>query len=384
MAETFTECMDKMDGGTSFRSVADVNQMTVTDDFEALASNRPPEHEPIVEAAHGGCLFERGDKGEIIAPSKCRKSWMAMDLALHIAAGKDFLEFHVPKPRRVFYFNLEIKDTWQTDRLYKRLGHSNPYGIDPKALNGQLFFMNARGLVGFELQQKILAVCASSDAKPDVVIIDPRYKLMEPGSNENAGEDMAQILNFYDQVANAGPAIIIVSHDGKGCAGERDIRDRGAGSSWAARDCDFRWALTPHAKDSESMAVVTTLARNCAPVQDFSVDYYEGYWRMNDEPATPETLKSRQSKLNTNTDGKTADAEQKAREAIYALVRNRRDGITKMMLIGKVVASARVARRVAGDMVREAEEADAIRFNRGDKNSLFVSEGQRGLDAWIG
>ena len=100
--------------------------------------------------------------------------------------------------------------------------------------------------------------------KPDIVIIDPRYKLMRPDEDENTGNGLIGILNLLDAIAEEGAAVMIVSHDKKGDIKSQDIRDRGAGSNWAARDVDCRFVMTPK-KNDEYGVEVGVLARNYPP-----------------------------------------------------------------------------------------------------------------------
>ena len=214
----------------------------------------PGEIDPIVE----GC-FESGDKVELIAPSKCRKSFFAIDLALHVAAGRDFLSLKVPKPRRVLYVNLEIKSDWMKRRLLKRLAG---YGLDQGAIGDNLAILNCRGR-GEMVRDGLLRFL--SEARPDFVVIDPRYKLMRADENENAGEGLVGILTLLDAVAETGAAVMVVAHDTKGDSASKDIRDRGAGSSWAARDTDCRFTLTPGKENPEDDVILAVLARNYPP-----------------------------------------------------------------------------------------------------------------------
>ena len=97
--------------------------LTIEDVADFLATPPPPLDCVVDE------LFEAGDKGEIIAPSKARKSFFTIDLAAHIAAGRDWLCFKIPRPRRVLLFNLEIKPAWMKRRFFRRLA---AYGIRPR------------------------------------------------------------------------------------------------------------------------------------------------------------------------------------------------------------------------------------------------------------
>jgi RecA-family ATPase len=99
--------------------------------------------------------------------------------------------------------------------------------------------------------------------KPEVIFFDPLYKLNE--GVENAAEDMRTILAAFDMVAEeTGAAIVYVHHDTKGNPGDRDIRDRGAGSNVLGRDYDACMTLTSHAQEDEAI-VVDVLLRNYKP-----------------------------------------------------------------------------------------------------------------------
>lgn len=213
----------------------------------------PAALDPIVAQA-----FERGDKVELIAPSKCRKSFFALDLALHVAAGFPFCGLAIPKPRKVLLVNLEIKRDWMKRRVLSRL---EGYGLKPEELKGNLTLMNCRGQGG-SVREAILSRVKAM--KPDFVILDPRYKLMRADEDENTGNGLIGILNLLDGIAEEGAAVMIVSHDKKGDIKSQDIRDRGAGSNWAARDVDCRFVMTPDKKD-ENLTQVAVLARNYAP-----------------------------------------------------------------------------------------------------------------------
>lgn len=236
--------------GTSAASRADALRAETVEEFTATP---PAPLDPIV----ANC-FEAGDKVELIAPSKCRKSFWALDLALHVAAGFPFCGLAIPRPRRVLMVNLEIKRDWMKRRVIQRLGG---YGIGGAALQGRLSLMNCRGQGGCVRDAILSRVKA---LRPDFVIIDPRYKLMRPDEDENTGNGLIGILNLLDAIAEENAAVMIVSHDKKGDTRSQDIRDRGAGSNWASRDVDCRFVMTPKKNDDYGVEV-GVLARNYPP-----------------------------------------------------------------------------------------------------------------------
>ena len=241
---------DRIIRGTSAAAQAGSLRAETVEDFTATPPAPP---DPIV----ANC-FESGDKVELIAPSKCRKSFWALDLALHVAAGFPFCGLTIPKPRRVLLVNLEVKRDWMKRRVLQRLGG---YGLSGRDLQGRLSLMNCRGQGG-HVRDAILSRVKA--LKPDFVIIDPRYKLMRPDEDENTGSGLIGILNLLDAIAEENAAVMIVSHDKKGDIKGQDIRDRGAGSNWAARDVDCRFVMTPK-KNDEYGVEVGVLARNYPP-----------------------------------------------------------------------------------------------------------------------
>lgn len=309
----------------------------------------PPPLDCVVEE-----LFEAGDKGELIAPSKARKSFFLLDLGAHIAAGRDWLCFKIPRPRRVLLFNLEIKPEWMKRRFYRRLA---AYGITPEEIRDTFFIVNARGR-GQAVRAE--AVALTKRTRAEVVFIDPRYKLLLPTENENAGEGMQGVLDLQDQIAEAGAAAILVGHDGKGTAGDRDDRDRGAGSSRTGRDCDFRLVLSPHADDPENAAVLSIMRRNFPPFQDFTLRHVGDAIQLDVETAP------RKETTFTRRQGAKASAPlDSLRPAVLEFLRKEGKPLPAGVLEVRVQEVCRIglkkARALIAAMVDDAELADTPR-----------------------
>lgn len=212
--------------------------------------------------------LDAGDKMAILASSKLWKSFFADQFAMCVAAGRDFLVWKVLKSRRVLLCQFEVR-THHKHRRIKRIARA--LGITSADLGDRLQILNARGLgisgpAGLErIRQKAV------EFQPEVIIFDPLYKLA--AGVENAAEDMKVILNAFDQLAEqTGAAIVYVHHDAKGSPGDRDIRDRGAGSNVLGRDYDACLTLTAHAQDTDS-AVVEVLLRNYRPIEPFTITW---------------------------------------------------------------------------------------------------------------
>jgi hypothetical protein len=237
-----------------------------TTDIQAINASAwlqtdPPAPDQILEDT-----FDAGDKLAIISSSKLFKSFLALQMALSIAAGRNFLTWRVTRPRRVLYAQFEIKDD-HFHRRTKRMARAT--GIGTADLGDRLHIINARGMgisgpAGIERIQKV-----AMDFHPEVIFFDPLYKLAT--GVENAAEDAKVILNAFDVLAEkTGAAIVYIHHDAKGSPGDRDIRDRGAGSNVLGRDYDACFTLTPHASDPDA-TVIDVLLRNYRPQEPFTI-----------------------------------------------------------------------------------------------------------------
>ena len=304
----------------------------------------PPPLDCIVEE-----LFEAGDKGEIIAPSKARKSFFAIDLAAHMAAGRDFLCFKIPRPRRVLLFNLEIKSDWMKRRFYRRLA---AYGIQPEEIRANFHIVNARGK-GHVVREQ--AVEASRRAGAEVAIIDPRYKLLLPTESENAGEGVQGVLDLQDAMAEAGTAAILVGHDGKGTPGDKDDRDRGAGSGWTGRDCDFRIVLSPHADDPKEMLVLSLMRRNFPPFDEVSIRHEGDAFQLDEETAPrKETMFTRKQTA------KASAPLDSHKPAVLEVLRKTGTPLPAGVLVARVQEACKIGEKRAKALIATMEDAGEL------------------------
>jgi hypothetical protein len=257
----------------------------------AWLENEPPVPDQIIVD-----LFDRGDKLAIIGQSKMRKSFFAQQMALSLSSGRPFLSWEVARMRRVLYTQFEIKEVHFHHRIRRM---ASALGISAADLGDRLQVINARGLgisgtAGIErILQEALRIT------PDVILFDPLYKLAT--GIENAAEDAKIILNAFDQLAEqTGAAIAYVHHDAKGAAGDRDIRDRGAGSNVLGRDYDACITLTAHAQDTEA-AIVEVLLRNYPPREPFSIVWEaDGNWGYSFKERTDLAPEKKTSKTKAN------------------------------------------------------------------------------------
>jgi hypothetical protein len=273
-----------------FGHVQSTGSGIVIADAQDWLTVEPPEPDQVLYN-----ILDMGDKGALIGSNKVRKSFCLLQLSFCLATGRDFLAWQVPRPRRVLLVQLEVKPA-HFHRRVRRMARA--LGINEADVENRFRIYNARGasLMGPEGVDRITMDAANWGA--EVVILDPLYKVAV--GNENSAEDMKPILQVFDSlVTTTGAALIYSHHDRKVLAGDRDIRDRGAGSNVVGRDYDCCITMSLH--DTEEHAVVVeVLLRNYAPQDPFTATWEQsesgdGYcFRFStDVPAVKKTSYSR-------------------------------------------------------------------------------------------
>lgn len=244
-------------------------------DAAIYVEHEPPSHNEIVRG-----LFDTTDKVTLIGCSKARKSFFAMELAMHIAAGRStFLNLDIPRRRRVLLAQYEIKPDHFHHRLHRA---ARAHGIEPEELRDWLYVVNGRGIAAARNFAWL-----SAESKAELVILDPLYKLLD--GDENKAEDMKPLLAEFDRLTvNLGVAVMYLHHDRKGITGDRDERDRGAGSGVLARDFDAALYLSDHSKGGH-LLVLSGIARNYPPPAEKTIMWEDGRFIMSDIPPEQRT-----------------------------------------------------------------------------------------------
>jgi len=234
-------------------------------------------------------VFDIGDKVVIIGQSKTRKSFFAQQLAFCVAGNRRFLEFDTI-PKKVLLIQFEIRKERYHLRC-KRMATGMEIGSNEL---DDLMILNARGFGIVTEDLKTLMKEQVETHKPEVVIIDPLYKLID--GDESKSEEIKPILRFFDKLAeDSKAAIVYIHHDKKGHAGDQQTVDRGAGSGVLARDFDAAIYLTPH-KDKEDHLVVEFITRNYATKKPFTAEWRENHFIWSPIPPEKQTARSAQNK----------------------------------------------------------------------------------------
>jgi hypothetical protein len=244
-------------------------------DATAYVETDPPPHDPIIER-----LLEAGDKAGVIASAKRKKTFFTIQMGLAVASGRPFLSWTVPKPRRVLIIQMEIKAAHYHRRVHYM---TRALGLKVADIGDRLGIVNARGQ-GLNVDSiKRLA----REHRAELLILDPLYKLAE--GDENKASDIKPLLAAFDEIAvQTGAAILWVHHDSKGSPGDRNARDRGAGSNVLIRDVDQLFTLTPH-RDNPEATVIETLTRNYEDGGPVTVAWQDGCFVQSELAAVAQT-----------------------------------------------------------------------------------------------
>ena len=167
--------------------------------FNELMLWQPPSRRPIIG---GGVLYE-GDRLVIFGQPKLGKSAIALQLGICLAMGWPFLGFPVVQCK-VYYVQAEIAE-WALKRRVEAMTN----WFSPPLSISDIWFLTAPALhldTGTGLQHMESMIRKN---KPDVVILDPKYRLMTGSSEESIKAFITNIDYLRDK---CGITPIIVDH----------------------------------------------------------------------------------------------------------------------------------------------------------------------------
>jgi RecA-family ATPase len=229
-------------------------------------------------------LLSVRSKMMIAGPSKARKSWTLLDLALSIASGAPWLGLPCTQGK-VIFIDGELHKEQILDRLMT-VSESRLLPEDTWSDNLMIWPMRGQMREVTELMHALMDTLL--EERPLAIILDPIYKLLGD-RDENAAGEINSLLNELEQVArNVGCCILYSHHFAKGDSSEKSPIDRASGSGVWARDPDAMVFFTPppRPKKGEAPAAydfdVNLVARGHPPTDPFAVKWNVGHFeRMN-------------------------------------------------------------------------------------------------------
>lgn len=179
-----------------------------------------------------GIVRERG-KFLIAGASKSWKSFLAIELAVAVAAGDRWLGFEC-RQGKVLYVNLEIDDSQFRNRVAEMADAKN---TDNDLLEKNLSIV-LRSKEPYDASGLVEAILSKyGENQLDLVLIDPMYFLLR--GSENEANVMREFCEQIDRLCKViGCAVGVIHHHSKGMQGDRDVTDRSSGSSVLGRYFD--------------------------------------------------------------------------------------------------------------------------------------------------
>ncbi|MFD1794719.1 AAA family ATPase [Paracoccus aurantiacus] len=176
--------------------------------------------------------MDRGAFSVVYGESNVGKTFLALDMALHIAAGADWHGSRIHEPQQVVYVAAE-GGTGLNNRIAA-------YRRDQKDLTDAAapnFMVLAEGLdlCTGEDAQYLAEALNNADVRPALIVIDTLARVMGNG-DENTAKDMGQLVRSVDRLrAETGAHVMVIHHSGK----DASKGARGSGSLRAAADTEI-------------------------------------------------------------------------------------------------------------------------------------------------
>ena len=219
--------------------------------------------------------------------SKSFKSWTFLNIGYSLATGTDWLGFHT-RQCRVLILNLEIAPAFMHHRV-EQIARAKATPLPP----GNLQIWNLRG---FSARHDIIIpkiIRRIKDEAIECVIIDPSYKLVPAGDDENSATDINAMMTSFEHISvDTGATTMFGAHFAKGNASMKEHIDRISGSGVYARDPDT--ILTFTAQETPDCYSVEITHRNLPPIHPFVVRWCYPCFALAPE-LDPEKLKAPKS-----------------------------------------------------------------------------------------
>ena len=248
-------------------------------DGASVLRDAPPAHTPVLAG-----LFDRQALVEVVGPSKTRKSFAVLQLALALAAGRAVFGFSLGGTFSVCVADMELSDPDLRRRTW-RMGRA--MGIGPADIGDRLRILP---LAGLENCRDAIETAADGF---DILICDPLYSLCE---GSETIENFREPLRWLRRLAVGRAACLFVHHDGKGCAGDRETRDRGSGSGITGSAVDARITLTPAAADPDNTVIAGFMCRSYVCPAPSAWTFADDAFRPSDLPVEPERQSDRRAR----------------------------------------------------------------------------------------
>lgn len=340
---------EEVDGGSGDDEDAPYSPPTgwSPSDCKVLQNLHFPENDPGLPPEKICGLLQEGGRMTISGPSKARKSFIMMALAVCAAAGKEWWGFSIPKPQKVIYVDMEIGERAVRHRMHKIARALNCPFTEKNVLIRSAVDKDAMRMDFDTFMAHLEADVWHHD--PGILFLDPLYNLIaKAGVSENDNSEVAKILINIAGFLGTSSCLIYSQHFSKGNQAGKDAMDRISGAGSFARWPDTIMTMTPLDED-ECFSVETTM-RHFKPIDPFGVRVEHPLVSV-DESLDPSSLR----------DARTGGSEPKVKSC--AVLAKLEDGMTFSEWCDAVGTSDSTMRRY----IRQVK--DMIRVETGSRNS---------------
>ncbi len=234
-------------------------------------------------------ILHKGCKLILSAPSKARKSFLMLDLALSIAGGAQWLGFQTLATPTLF-IDFEFKTPMFAKRRKAIFDAKYVKNNDEKNVADIPFYELL--LRGYDVNLKRLEKHITEFVKKmgiGFIVFDPIYKIED--FDENKAQDVSALLKWFEILCSKlNVAIAFSHHYAKGNSSAKESIDRASGSGVWARDPDALLMLTNH--EEEDVFVLESHLRNFPPQPPICIKWETPLWYKAME-YSPEDLKGK-------------------------------------------------------------------------------------------
>jgi len=260
---------------------------------QMMSHNKDPMPKQVIEG-----VLHKGSKMIISGSSKAGKTLSLLHLGLAAANGSTWLG-HRTATSKVIYLDFELKKRIAARRIAEMVNANSHY--DPK--NPNFLYCSLRGQ-SRTLEDLVHHIEDLENHQPDLVIVDPFYKLAT-GADENDAGAISEVVNRMEKFSERLDCSFVYAHHfSKGNKSDTDHIDRASGSGVFARDPDAILTLTPH-EEEDHLVLEATLRDFPTPdpqVVEFSWPNFIHKPDMEPKLRKPGQTKAKKDRLNKLSD----------------------------------------------------------------------------------
>ncbi len=197
-----------------------------------------PEMRPVLIEG----LLRKGEVMNLIASPKMGKSWLADDLVLNMATGRDWFGRKVEACESILVDN-ELHRETIASRLY-RVAEARL--LQPAEWKDRILIAPLRGKLRdiFSAERVFRRI---EKNRYRLLVLDSLYRFFPKNMDENDNGSMAALYNQLDYYADMlGVAIVVIHHSTKGNQGGKGVMDVGSGGGAAGRATDTHLIMREH------------------------------------------------------------------------------------------------------------------------------------------